>query len=126
MRVFVGGHDVEDIVLDPFRLQRAVPAADQSGLEEAATSRVVLPTLELVALEQRLEVRRTVGGDVKDDRGVLAGHDWIVTLSDSGHGWPQRVVQLDGPSGDGGPPEVVQDAPAPGLAHLSRQGVVGE
>src|SRR5439155_17456409 len=82
--VLVGGHHVKDVVLDPVRLQRAVLAADQASLEEAASPGVVLPALQLVAFEQRLEVLGAVGRDVKDDRRVLPRHGELVV------GWNQE------------------------------------
>jgi hypothetical protein len=39
----------------------------QARLEKPAARRVVVPTLQLVPLEQRLELLGSVGGDVPDD-----------------------------------------------------------
>src|SRR5207237_10831753 len=74
VRVLVGCDDLKHVVLVPIRLQSAVTAADQASLQKTPSPGVVLPSLELVAFEQRLKVLGAVRGDVQDDGGVLASH----------------------------------------------------
>src|SRR5207244_8285576 len=74
VRLRIGGHDLEDVVLEAIRLQRAVAASDQARFQESAPSGVVVPALELILLEEALKFRGFVRRDVEHDGRVFPAH----------------------------------------------------
>ena len=80
MRILVGGHHLEHVILDRLRSERAVPASDQASLDESTSRGEVVPALELVILEQLFELFGAVLRDVQNNRGVFTGHDRIIAL----------------------------------------------
>jgi len=55
-----------NVILESIRLQRATAAPNQPRLNEATSFCVIVPAPQLIALENRLEVLRLVGGYVED------------------------------------------------------------
>src|SRR2546427_104503 len=63
--------DVKDVILDAASLLASAARTDEASLEEPTSAREVVPDRDLLGLEHRFEIRRTIGRNPEDNRGRL-------------------------------------------------------